>query len=151
VPNYFFDTSAVVKHYHPEIGTPRVNALLAVAGGKFLISRLSVVEMTAALTKKVRVGQISATDCQRIARQFRRDQSSRWRVARVLVAHFEAADRLIQRIGLSMALRSLDSIQLADALAMKASRGSVEFVCSDQALCTIAAAEGLTVINPEAP
>ena len=42
--NHFVDTSALVKHYHPEVGTPKVDLLWATQGARLFISRLSVVE-----------------------------------------------------------------------------------------------------------
>ena len=32
MPGYYWDTSALVKHYHPELGTAKVDALLHAAG-----------------------------------------------------------------------------------------------------------------------
>src|SRR6267378_817635 len=36
----FWDTSALVKHYHPELGTPKVDHLLQRPGSQHLISRV---------------------------------------------------------------------------------------------------------------
>jgi predicted nucleic acid-binding protein len=44
----FFDTSALGKHYHPEVGTSKVDQLLAVQGTRHFISRLTVVEIQSA-------------------------------------------------------------------------------------------------------
>jgi hypothetical protein len=60
--NHYLDTSGLVKHYHPEIGTPKVDRLWADPGTELLISRLSVVEAVSVLAKKVRSGTISAAD-----------------------------------------------------------------------------------------
>jgi len=45
---YFFDTSALVKLYHAETGTPVVDQIASAAGTRILISRLTVAEMTSA-------------------------------------------------------------------------------------------------------
>ncbi len=72
-------------------------------------------------------------------------------VKRYHVAHFKQADQLLQRHGVTVKLRTLDSLQLATALDLRA-RGMLDhFVCADVNLCKIAAAEGLSVINPESP
>jgi hypothetical protein len=42
MPNNFFDTSALGKHYHAEVGTPKVEALINEPGSRLLISRLSL-------------------------------------------------------------------------------------------------------------
>jgi hypothetical protein len=38
---YFFDTSALVKHYHAEVGTDTVDRLIDEAGAELLIARLT--------------------------------------------------------------------------------------------------------------
>jgi uncharacterized protein len=150
--DHFFDTSAISKHYHPEAGTAKVNALLAVAGAVQMVSRQTAVEFHSALAKKVRTGQLTATEFHRLTRRFRGDLAGRrLRVVRPLVAHFHTAERLVRRIGLTQNLRTLDAIQLAVALRLNDPARPVTFVCADQALCSVAAAEGLTVINPELP
>ena len=78
-------------------------------------------------------------------------RAKRLRVVRLTVAHFSAAVDLIRRVGLVQNLRTLDALQLAVALDLNDPGRPVTFVCADAALCTIAAAEGLTVINPEVP
>lgn len=152
MPHYFFDTSAVAKHYHAEAGTPRVEALLATPDGTFTVSRLSVVELHSALAKKVRTGPLTRTEFERVTRRFRSDVTAkRWRVVRLLVAHYQAAERLIRRVGLTQGLRTLDALQLAVAVSLNEPGRAVGFVSADQNLCAIAAAEGLSVNNPEVP
>lgn len=148
----FFDTSAISKHYHAETGTAKVDALLAVPGAVHAISRLSVVEFHSVFAKKVRVGQITRAVFEKLTRQFRQDVAAkRLRVVRLLVAHFQQAERLIRRIGPSQNLRTLDALQLAVAKSLNDPARPITFVCADQALCTVAAAEGLTIVNPEVP
>jgi predicted nucleic acid-binding protein len=60
--NHFLDTSGLVKHYHPEVGTAKVDKVWADADAKLFISRLSAVETISVLAKKVRTGVISAAD-----------------------------------------------------------------------------------------
>lgn len=150
--DHFFDTSAIGKHYYPEVGSAKVDALLADGRAVQIVSRQTVVELPSALAKKVRTGHLTPAQFQRIARRFRGDISARRvRVARLLVAHFHAAERLVRRIGLTQNLRTLDAIQLAVALSLNEPRRPIVFVCADLALGAIATAEGLTVINPETP
>ncbi|MBX9580692.1 MAG: type II toxin-antitoxin system VapC family toxin [Gemmataceae bacterium] len=148
MPDHFFDTSAITKHYHAETGTAVVDGLLALPGRQ-IISRLAAVEVHSAFAKKVRVGQLARVDFDRQTRRFRADiRAGRWQVVRALVRHHEAAERLIRRVGVAQNLRTLDALQLAVALSLNEPARPVVFVCADQALCTIAAAEGLTVVNP---
>ncbi|MGL6097659.1 MAG: type II toxin-antitoxin system VapC family toxin [Fimbriiglobus sp.] len=151
MPDFFYDSSEINKHYHIEPGTARVDELLAVPGAEHLISRLSVVEVHSALAKKVRTGTFSASAFDLFSRRFRKDiQTKRLRVVRVTAAHFDAAERLIRRLGPVRNLRTLDALQLAVALDLNQPGRPVGFVCADQALATIATEEGLTVVNPEA-
>ena len=41
---YFLDTSALVKHYHNELGTDAVDRFIGEAGAELLIARLTLVE-----------------------------------------------------------------------------------------------------------
>ena len=48
MPHYFFDTSALVKHYHTELGSPKVDQILGEAGATFSIARLTLERLTVA-------------------------------------------------------------------------------------------------------
>ena len=150
MPNYFFDTSAVAKRYRTETGSAKVDDLFISAGNIFSVSRLTVVELHSAYAKLVRTGHLTPPDFEKLTRRFRSDiRSKRWQIVRITVAHFESAVRLVRRAGLSKNVRTLDALQLSVALSLNEQSEPVEFVCADQALCEIAMAEGLTVINPE--
>lgn len=45
---YYLDTSALIKHYHVEIGTPVVDKILSESDAIHLLSRLARVEMQSA-------------------------------------------------------------------------------------------------------
>ena len=148
---HFFDTSAISKHYHAETGTAKVDALLGLPNASQVISRLAVVELHSVFAKKVRTGELDQADFQKLARRFRGDVAARrLRVVRLTAAHFQSAERLIRRIGLTKNLRTLDALQLAVAINLNEPGQPIEFVCADHALGTLAIAEGLSVVNPEA-
>ena len=67
---HFLDTSGLVKHYHTEVGSPKVDALWASPGAQLLISRLAVVEAVSVFAKKVRTGLIAAADFGLLRRRF---------------------------------------------------------------------------------
>jgi hypothetical protein len=77
MPHYFFDTSALVKNYHAEVGTADVQRILGEAGSEFLISRLATVEMLSGFAGKVRTGALSSTDFSRLRRRFLADVGKR--------------------------------------------------------------------------
>jgi predicted nucleic acid-binding protein len=149
---HFFDTSAVVKHYRPEVGTAKVDGLLAVAGSRHFISALTIVEVHSVLARLVRTGNVALADCQVVQARFLADVASGlWQTAQVMAGDFPQAQQLLMRYALTSSLRTLDAIQLAVALGLHASGPLDGFVCADANLCKVAAAEGLTVINPEIP
>lgn len=149
---YFFDTSAAVKYYHAEVGTPRVTAIFSEPGRKFRISKLGLVEMQSAFAMKVRSGVLDrkAAGLQR-ARLMLDIASGSIEVYSVTDDHFAEVERLIGKHSFSRRLRTLDALQLAVALDL-AAQGLLDFfVAADRALLDVAALEGLAVSDPEAP
>ncbi len=57
--DHFLDTSALVKHYHSEVGTPKVDLLWNTPGARLFVSRLGIVETVSTFAKKVRTGLIT--------------------------------------------------------------------------------------------
>jgi len=111
MPRYFFDTSALVKNDHVEVGTADVQRILAEADSEFLISRLATVEMLSGFAGKVRTGAFSSTDFGLLRRRFLADVRKRpLRPVRVLNAHYQAAGDLIGKHAMSRQLRTLDAI-----------------------------------------
>ena len=53
---YFFDTSAFVKFYHSEVGTPKVSAIFAELNRVIRISSIGVLEIQSAFAMKVSAG-----------------------------------------------------------------------------------------------
>jgi predicted nucleic acid-binding protein len=152
MPNYFFDTSALGKNYHSEVGTPRVEQLLREPSIRHFISRLSVIEIQSVFASKVRTGVISESDFGTLRRRFLTDVAKRrLDVVRLSGFHYQEAERLIRTHAMSYSLRTLDAIQLSVALDLRARGLSNYFVCADRNLCKVAIAEALTVINPEIP
>lgn len=75
---------------------------------------------------------------------------------RLLVAatsddHFRDARRLLIKHGSTEALRTLDALQIAIALALKRAGLVKVFIAADQKLCRVAELEGFEVTNPEQP
>jgi predicted nucleic acid-binding protein len=148
----FFDSSALGKHYHQEPGSSKVDQLLAEPSARQLISRLTVVEVHSVLAKKVRTGLLKLADFQLLGRRFRGDvRRRRFQVIRLTSPHIQAAEQLIRRLAPTRNLRTLDALQLAAVLDLHAQGIVTNFICADQTLCTIAAGEGLSVVNPEIP
>src|SRR5438552_5564399 len=130
MPGLFWDTSALVKHYHPELGTPKVDNLLQSPGSAHVISRLGVTETFSVFAGKVRAGLITLVEFDQLCRRFLADTKGKlFSVARLLVAHHREAERLLRMYGpqQGVGLRALDSLQLAVALDLR-NRGVIESV-----------------------
>lgn len=57
---YFFDTSALVKFYHAEVGTAKVSAIFSEQGREVRISSIGLLEVQSAFAMKVRSGAIAS-------------------------------------------------------------------------------------------
>jgi predicted nucleic acid-binding protein len=68
---HFFDSSALVKLYHPEVGTSAVDQIVNIADNSIRVSRLSVAELTSAFAIKVRTQAMSREDADVFLRQSR--------------------------------------------------------------------------------
>src|SRR5438552_17474136 len=122
MPGLFWDTSALVKHYHPELGTPKVDNLLQSPGSAHVISRLGVTETFSVFAGKVRAGLITLAEFDQLCRRFLADTRGKvFSVARLLVAHHKEAERLLRLYGprQGQGMRALDSLQLAVALDLR--------------------------------
>lgn len=148
----FFDTSALVKHYHAETGSSPVDLILRESGAIFSIARLTLTEVPSVFAKKVRTKEIAGAAFDGLRLRFFADVGDRVVLpARILNAHFETAGNLISKHGKTRPIHTLDAIQLAVALSIQHPTPIEHFVCADQRLCDIAMLEGLAVLNPELP
>ena len=145
---YFFDSSALAKLYHPEVGTPEMDKIVQTPGAQVRISRLTVVELPSVFAIKVRTRFISQEDARLFVRQFQDDiVAQKFLVTAVREPEFVA----VVRYAFDLRLRALDAIQIAVALRLR-SQGLVDqFVAADKVLCEVAALESFAVLNPEHP
>lgn len=149
---HFYDTSAAVKHYRNELGSARVDGLLADTASSHYLSTLGVVEMHSVFARLIRTGQITPMEFPRLRGRLLSDiASGLWRVAQVTPADFQQAQQLLVHHASTRSLRTLDALQLAVALGLNTVAPLADFICADANLCFVAAAEGLAVINPEIP
>jgi predicted nucleic acid-binding protein len=149
---YFFDTSALVKRYHPEVGSSTVEAMFREHNRRIIMSRLTVVELQSALALKVRTGQLNERSSASLRLRALDDVGTGTvTVVSVKDMHYAAAARLIVQHGSVKGLRTLDALQLAVALEAHDLGGLDVLVAADKTLCEVAALEGLSVLNPEHP
>ena len=149
---HFYDTSAAVKHYRAELGTAKVDGLLADPASRHYLSTLGVVEVHSVFARLVRMGQITPVEFHRLRSLLLSDiASGLWRVVQVTPADFQEAQQLLVRHAPTRSLRTLDALQLAVALGLYPLAPLDDVICADANLCQIAVAEGLPVLNPELP
>ena len=150
MPNYYFDSSALVKYYHEEPGSPEVIRLIQTPDTRHYISRLTFTELHSAFGGKVRSGHIEAEQFELSCERLRRDVfERRFLVLAMNTAHYLEAERLLKTYTADKGLRTLDSLQLSVAL-LELQRDSRldQFVCADDILTDVAASEGVTIFNP---
>lgn len=139
---YFFDTSALVKHYRKENGSEFVDSILANPESDVIISEIAIIEMTSALRRLHKLGEISDKTFTLALKRFTADTEGVLLVSRFRRNWINSARELV----LQHDLRTLDALQLASALADAAT--TPIFVAADEKLLTAAQANGLQILNP---
>jgi predicted nucleic acid-binding protein len=141
----YLDTSALVKRFVSEAGSPKVQRLLT-RGEPIASATIAYAELYSGLTRRRREGGLSPAQYRLACRRVERDWMALVKVelgAEIL----SSARGLIQRHG----LRAYDAIHLASALGLQAAVNEpVTFVAADQRLLQAAAGERLATVNPEA-
>lgn len=147
---YFFDSSSLVKRYVKEKGTVFVlNLFKPSARNQIYVSRLALVEVISALTRRQRAGSVSAVQFGKAATRFRRVFKQQFRILDADEPIIERASTLAEK----HALRGYDAVQLATVLEVHRVRHSIGFsplilVSADADLNSAARAESLLVDNP---
>jgi len=140
---YFLDTSALVKRYHSEKGTDRIDRIFSQDDRAIVISSISITEMVSALNRKKEDKIISREDLEIALSKFFHDAIKDFLVLELDGEHIKGSITLV----LKRNVRTLDALQLAVALSLKELK--VAFVCADKKLVSVAEKEGLQTINPE--
>jgi predicted nucleic acid-binding protein len=132
---YFFDTSALVKYYHTELGSNCVSAIFAEPDRVVRVSNLGVLEAQSVFAMKVRSGELERSVAGMFRARLMLDiAAGSLETYGITPGHFREAEHLIGRYGHSRRLRTLDALQLAIALDLK-SLDLVDFiVAADKAL-----------------
>jgi len=147
---YFLDSSALIKRYVVEIGSPWIKTLTdSQTGNSLLLVRITWVEVLSAFARRQREGGITAAEVAALIAKFRSEFNSRYRVIEVDLALVERAGELI----VQYPLRAYDAVQLASALRVQSLLTSMPetqliFVSADNRLLDIAQSAGLAMDNP---
>ncbi|MDJ0765818.1 MAG: type II toxin-antitoxin system VapC family toxin [Myxococcota bacterium] len=136
----YFDATALVKRYVEEPESGRVDAVLKKR--QPATSRLSLVEISSALGRRCREGDLTS-DQRNLAYAALFEDASRIFLVELLPAVVELASRLVN----SYPLRAGDAVQLASCLHLhRRTHGNVAFFCFDQRLNQAAESEGVVVL-----
>ena len=115
MPRSFLDTSALLKLYDSESGTPVVEEIVDHPDSRTYVSWLGVIEFRSALAVKVRTGNLDVETLAQTVDLFRADIDDR--LIRVYRGQIDSQSRtaveLVGRFAVSEGLRTLDSLQLA--------------------------------------
>ena len=146
---YFVDSSALVKRYVQEVGTPWVRRLTHRGQAhEIYLASITPVELTAAVARRRRGKTLSAPQASSILSRFRKHLAGRYTVLELTPVLLAEAMRLAN----SRELRAYDAVELAAVLELKrqwVDAGiSVVLVSADQDLNDAATVEGLTVEDP---
>ncbi len=138
----YFDTSALIKRFAEEAGSPRVEALIA-ADPRLATSKVAYAEAHAGLARKLREGVLSPAAHRRVSRRFDSD----WR-AYIRVDLLDPLLALTRDLVRRHPLRGFDAIHLASAIRLQQQLGEpVQLVASDDRLLTAARNEGLATLD----
>ena len=148
--SYFVDSSGVVKLYVVEIGSDWLDRLTDRAEGhQLVITRITVVEVAAALFRRVRGGTLSVSDAAHAVQDLERDMAELFIIVDltpVVVARALVAAR-------HYGLRGYDCVQLASALVVQQERlrrglSPLTLISGDVELNHAARQESLAVEDP---
>ena len=115
IKRFFFDTSALIKLYHEETGTNKLDSLIESENPVIVISDLTIIEMISALAKKVRMKVIVKDTFIEVVSDFENDLAF-YDVIETDKTIKTKAVSLIKSIGGEISLKTLDALQLASAL-----------------------------------
>jgi uncharacterized protein len=150
VTAYFVDSSALVKRYVRETGASWVRGITRRRSSTYIyIALITAVEVTSAVARRRGGGTLSSAQASSILSRFRKHLAGRYLPSEITPALVNDAMKLAN----AHRLRAYDAVQLAATLDIhkdwSANRlGAFVFVSADRDLNAAAAAEGLTVDDP---
>jgi len=142
---FFFDTSALVKRYHEEPGTERVDEMIDGEDNEILITSLTVIESVFAFRRKYNRGDVTESELDRLLGVFFREALDEF----VIIPLEEALLKFSFELVLEDDLRTLDSLQLSAGLSLAREIDELRFVTADADLASIAEEHGLETVTPE--
>jgi predicted nucleic acid-binding protein len=147
---YYVDTSALVKRYVDETGSGWLRTMLSAEPmPSAIIVHLAIVEMTSALTRRLRERVLTPAEYAQLQNAFRSDCLDKYEIAIAVGNIIDQANRLLE----AHPLRAYDAVHLATAVVANQrlvdnDLAPLVFLSSDDRLNDAASAHGLAVDNP---
>ena len=138
----FLDTSALVKLYHKEDSTLEVEKVICQVE-EICLSRIAELEFRSTIWKKVRTNEIDKANAKTAIEAFEND-FNKYSWIEIGFDGIQLSKELLMRYG-QKGLRTLDSIQLSSAVALK--NTNCQFVTFDLRLRKFFQEEGLSVFE----
>lgn len=149
---YYFDSSATVKRYASEKGSHWIKEIVEPGAGNIIyIGQIGVVEIAAALSRKVRTQELTRENYEAALQLFLEDvQNEEYITANLNDAIIQLAVELTKR----HPLRGYDAVHLATALSLNTAlvdsgAPTIVVVTADRVLREAASAEALLAENLE--
>ena len=139
---YYFDTSSLVKIYHPEDGSKAVLEIYK-SDETIFISELSKIEFLSTIYRKFRENEINSETLNALAARFQGDIETRYELLEFSSLVFEESSHLVCDFAQKYSLKTLDSLQFA-FFTTYCEKDDI-FVCSDRKLASIVELDGITV------
>lgn len=142
--NLFFDTSALVKYFYPEIGTKQVTTLIQDKTNAIWVSELARLEFYSAIFRRYRAKQLDEKQLTIVLTNFDKTLT-KFHVEPLVELITNEAERLLKKYAKNEGLRTLDALHLASFSLL----AEIEwyFVGADAILCDIAKYEGFQTIT----
>jgi uncharacterized protein len=147
---YFLDTSALLKRYVPEVGTPWMQAIADPQNQHLLIvAQITWVEFHSAISRRQREQSIAANQAQQILAAFNFHWNEQYFTIPIDLSIMQLAAQLVQQ----HPLRAYDAVQLAAAISIQNQLvapdiSSFTFLTADDRLCNVSQSTGLLTDNP---
>jgi len=140
----YLDSSALVKRYVREPGSPKIDRLFR-ESGPLLVSAIALAECLAALARKRSDGSLS----ERGYRNARQACVNEWPSLNAVAVSDAVQERVVELLD-SLPVRGMDALHLASALwARDELAVELPFICADRRLLDAAERAGLEGVNPE--
>jgi uncharacterized protein len=147
---YFLDTSALVKRYIVEIGTPWIQTITnPTTQNILLISRLTCVELSSAIARRKREATLTPDQATQLNLIVQDHFTTQYQIVELNSRITDLARELCDR----QSLRAYDAVQLASALIVQPIiqqdiRQTLTFLSADNRLIHAAQQENLAAENP---